>query len=95
MRAFSISTGCFVSHLLTECYLHSLLNCFQEYEEIAMLMFFFCDQDAGGMMTLTDVYCRFNRARGMEVSYFIIQQQDFDGIEIMLLTVLNFFRTRM
>ena len=26
------------------------------------------DQDAGGMMTLTDVYCRFNRARGMEVS---------------------------
>ena len=24
-------------------------------------------QDEGGMMTLTDVYCRFNRARGMEV----------------------------
>ena len=24
-------------------------------------------QEAGGMMTLADVYCRFNRARGMEV----------------------------
>lgn len=25
-------------------------------------------QDEGGIMSLADVYCRFNRARGMEVS---------------------------
>lgn len=27
----------------------------------------YCVQEAGGIMTLADVYCRFNRARGMEV----------------------------
>ena len=26
-------------------------------------------QECGGIMTLTDVYCRVNRARGMEVLY--------------------------
>lgn len=26
-------------------------------------------QDVGGIMTLADVYCRFNRARGMEASH--------------------------
>ena len=28
-------------------------------------------QEEGGVMTLTDVYCRFNRARGMEVDRII------------------------
>ena len=30
----------------------------------------FIGQEQGGIMTLTDVYCRVNRARGMEVVLF-------------------------
>lgn len=32
---------------------------------------FSCSQECGGMMTLTDVYCRINRARGVEVNSFL------------------------
>jgi len=28
-------------------------------------------QEFGGMMTMSDVYCRVNRARGMEVSLYL------------------------
>lgn len=34
-------------------------------------MFLYIFQEYGGIMTLTDVYCRVNRARGMEVWAFI------------------------
>ena len=37
----------------------TIINCTELYGE----------QECGGTMTLTDVYCRINRARGMEVSY--------------------------
>ena len=29
-------------------------------------------QEAGGIMSLADVYCRFNRARGMEVRLYVL-----------------------
>ena len=39
-------------------------------EIIGRSLFCFFIKDEGGMITLTDVYCRFNRARGMEVCQF-------------------------
>lgn len=41
------------------------------YEQLATQLASYLEKqikDAGGMMTLTDVYCRVNRARGLEVN---------------------------
>ena len=34
---------------------------------LTLAVFVFSTQESGGIMTMADVYCRFNRARGMEL----------------------------